>query len=230
MATISELVEGARIELANPRAQRPSRRHLLHLSVGVIQSFLNRMANTGRAWTVGETTLQVSSGTGDYSLGVNIGKVLDVVTYESDNQEGTERSIAFSDLSELVGDYRGGDSVIAFYRKNAQDTLYAKLRPIPTESRAYYITYSIGSWAKDAALDDSPLLEQHHHLLVAQLARDALPATEWTTDPKADDFKRQALDRSLSRRIEGYENDFKLYIASVTIPRITQRMETYPIE
>lgn len=179
---------------------------------------------------MGETTLQVSSGTSEYSLGQNIGKVLDVVTYDTDNQEGTERSVAFHDLNELVGDLRGEDSIIAFYRKGGQNTLWAKVRPIPTESRAYYITYSIGSWAKDASLDDSPLLDQHHHLLVAQLARDALPATEWTTDPKADDYKRQALDRSLSRRIEQYEQDFKQYIASVNIPRITQRVEAFAIE
>lgn len=222
---ISEMLEAARIELANPRAQRPSRRHLLHLSVGVIQSFLNRMTNTGRAWTVGETVLAVSNGTGEYSLGVNIGKVLDVVTYEPDNQSGTERAVAFGDLSNITG-----NEGIAFYRKGGQDTLWAKVRPIPTESRTYYITYSIGSWAKDASLDDSPLLEQHHHLLVAQLARDALPATEWTTDPKADDFKRQALDRALSRRIDSYERDFKQYIASVNIPRMTQRAEAYAIE
>lgn len=223
--TLNEIVTSARIELANPRAQRPNRRHLLHLSIGVIQSFLNRMTNTGRAWTVGETILQVSSGTSDYSLGQNIGKVLDVVTYEPDNQEGTETSVPFYDLADITG-----ESGLAFYRKGGQNTLWAKIRPIPTESRNYYITYSIGSWAKDASLDDSPLLEQHHHLLVAQLARDALPATEWTTDPKADDYKRQALDRSLSRRIEQYEQDFKQYIASVNIPRMTQRAEAFAIE
>lgn len=222
---IRTMLEAARIELANPRAQQPSRRHLLHLSVGVIQSFLNRMTNTGRAWTVGETTLAVSSGSGDYSLGVNIGKVLDVVTYEPDNQSGTEEAVAFGDLSNITG-----NSGIAFYRKGGNDTLWAKVRPIPTESRTYYITYSIGSWAHDASLDDSPLLEQHHPLLVCKLARAALPAARWSEDAKADSFQRNDLRDGLDLRIGEYERDFKQYIASVNIPRMTQRAEAFAIE
>jgi len=228
--TITEMVAASRIELASPRAQKPSYRHLLHLSVGVVQSFFNRMANTGRAWTIGETVLSVSSGTDTCTLSGNIGKVLDVVTYDPDNQEGTERQVPFHELSDLSGDFRGLGASIAFYRKNGQDTLYAKVRPIPTENADYYVSYSVGAWAQDASLDDSPLLAQHHHLLVCQIARDALPAAEWSNDPKADDYKRQSLERSLSRRIESYERDFGQYIAGLNVPRITYREEAFAIE
>lgn len=231
--TISEMLAAARVELSDPRAQKPSYRHLLHLSAGVIQSFFNRMANTGRAWTIGEMVLSVVSGTSEYSLNTNMGKVLDVVTYDADNQEGAERQIPFHDLTEISGDFREdglGASRIAFYRKNGQDMVYAKVRPIPAEASDYYVSYSTGSWAQDAALDDNPLLSSHHHMLVCQLARNALPATEWSSDPKADDYKRQSLERSLSRRISEYEKDFQLYIATVNIPRITTRVAAFPIE
>lgn len=232
---LSQILHAARIELVGPRAQAPSYRHLLHLGVSEIQSFFNRVANTGRAWTVGETTLTVSSGVDEYQLGqIGIGKVLDVVTFDPNNQEASERQVPFYDLNEVRGDYRGwewpGASRIAFFRKDGYDSLYARLRAIPTESRAYIVSYSIGTWPQDASLADSPLLSQHHHLIVCRVALAALPAAKWSEDPKADDYMRQSIERSLSRRIETYEKDFNLYIASVANPRNTMRYEAFPIE
>jgi hypothetical protein len=232
---MSEMSAAARVELIDPRPQRPSYRHLLHLSVAVVQSFFNRLANTGRAWTVGETTIDVISGVDEYAIGaINIGKILDVVYFDPLNQEGTERQVPFSDLTELPGDYRDsgltGAARMAFYRKDGFDVPYAKIRPIPNESLTYTVLYSLGTWSQDASLSDSPLLSQHHHLLVAQLARDALPAAEWSGDPKADDYKRQSLERSLSRRIDGYEREFRQYIASLGTPRNSYREEAFAIE
>jgi hypothetical protein len=227
---LREITHAARIELADARPQKPSYRHLLHLATGVAQSFLNRLNNTGRPWNVGETYLQVSSGVSEYPLNVsNVGKILDVIYYDANNQEGTERQIGFEDLTDTVGDFRGdGSSRIAFFRREGQ--LYAKVRPIPTDSREYTVLYAVGGWAREAALDDSPVLEEHHHLLVARTALDALPAAEWSDDPKKDEAKRAALERSLMRRVEGYERELSFHVASMSNARSHYREEAFPIE
>lgn len=232
---LRELLPAARLELLDPRPQKPGYCYLLHVAVAVVQSAFNRLANTGRAWTVGETTLQVVAGAEEYEVSAaNIGKVLDVVAYDSANQEGTERQVGFYDRTEVSGDFRGWDwpgaTRIAFYRKDGMNVLYAKVRPIPTESQTYYVSFSTGTWAQEASLDDSPLLAMHHHLFVAQIARDALPAAAWSDDAKADDYKRQSLERSLSRRIEEYNRQFDLYTANLNVPRMTERLEAFSIE
>lgn len=224
---LNQMLAAARTELADPRAQRPSYRYLLNKGVAVIQSAFNRLANTGRAWTVGETVLSVVSGVDEYSLDVaGIGKVLDVTSIVN-SENLTEQQIPFCDLTQ-IGDDGYTSARVAFFRKDGLDTLWAKVRPTPTTSETLTVRYSTGEWA--AGLDDSPMLVMHHHLFVAQIARASLAATEWTNDPKADSFKRDALDRSLSREIEVYERDFTQYIAAVNTPRITTRVEAFAIE
>jgi hypothetical protein len=233
---LRQMLPAARIELLEPRAQKPSYRQLLHFGVAVVQNRFNRLANTGRAWTVGSTTLSVVSGVDEYQLDVfGVGKVLDVTYSDPLNVEGTERQVSFHDITEMAGDFRGDawdgqTSRIAFFRKDGLDTLWAKVRPIPTANADYLVSYSTGTWVQDANLDDSPLLAQHHHLFVAEIARDALAGAEWSDDLKADELKRSNLERSLTRRIERYDREFDQYVASLNIPRNTYRAEAFPIE
>jgi hypothetical protein len=227
-----DLLHAARVELLEPKAQRPSYRQLLHWGVGVLQSRTNRLSNTGRAWAVDDTTLSVVSGVGDYTLPTaNVGKVLDVTNVvDTVNGPFEEWQVPFHDLSDMAGDWSGSDTAqrIAFSRRDGQ--LHARVRPVPSESRDYRVSYSVGGWAEDASLDDSPLLQEFHHLFVAEIALNALPGAEWSGDEKADDAKRNRLERSFLRRVQQGDRDFDLYVAALSVPRNTQRYEAYPIE
>lgn len=234
------MLPAARIELLEPRQQKPSYRHLLHIAVAVVQNALNEANNSNRAWTIGDTVLSVVSGVDEYTLNVqNIGKVMDVTASDPLNVEGTERQIPFADLSEMAGDWRGwgeygGAARIAFYRRIGSNALYARVRPIPTESQDYTVSYNVGSWADGAALDDEPFLMAHHHYFVASIAHDSLPAAEWYENDergvKLNELRRNNLEGSLGRRVGQYHSQFKLAIAAVNVPRSTYRMEAYPIE
>lgn len=232
---LRSMLAAARVELLDPKPQKPSYRHLLHLATAVVQNRLNRVANTGRAWTVGETTLDVAAGESDYQLSASgIGKVLDVTTYDPNSTEWVERQVPFHDLSDMADDgvdgAWSGAARIAFFRKGGTGQLWARVRPTPSDAASYRVSYSIGNWAASAALGNSPLLSQFHHLFVAELARDALPAAEWSGDAKSDEAKRASLERSLSRRIAEYDKEFRVHTAALNTPRNTFRAEAFAIE
>lgn len=227
------MLPAARVELLEPKPQKPSYRLLLQLAVAKVQNALNEANNTHRAWAIDDTTLAVVSGVEEYPLNVSgVGKVLDVVSYDPTNIESTERQIPFYDLSEMNGDFRGTDgaSRVTFFRRGGRDALYARVRPIPTDTATYRVSFNIGSWSEGAALDDEPFLTAHHHYIVCDFARDALPGSEWFDDEKKNEARRKSLDVSLSRRVEKYYEQFKLGIASLTVPRNTMRVESHPIE
>jgi hypothetical protein len=236
MASLRQMLPAARVELLEPRQQKPSYRHLLHIAVAVVQNALNEANNTHRAWAVDDTVLSVVAGVDEYTLNVaNVGKVLDVTASDPLNVEGTERQIPFSDFADMAGDLRGvgeygGAARIAFYRRGGSDVLYAKVRPIPTQSQDYTVSFNVGSWADGAALDDEPFLKAHHHYFVASIARDSLPAAEWFDDEAKNNGRRNNLELALSRRVEQYHAQFRLSIAALTVPRNTYRMEAFPIE
>lgn len=231
---LRDLLHTARLELLEPRPQKPSYRHLLNLAVAVVQSRMNRLANTGRAWTVGDTTLQTVEGQSDYEIGeVGVGKVLDVTTLYPSGDYTSERQVAFFDLTDVIdeeGWNAGGARRIAFYRKGGQGSLWARVRPVPDAAVDYSITFSTGTWAQDAVLDDSPFLREHHHLFACEIARDALPAAEWWSDEKENRLRRAELFNALSRRVEQYGREFDLYVAALNAPRMTMRLEAFPVD
>lgn len=232
---LRQMLPAARVELLDPKPQKPSYRLLLQLAVARVQNALNEANNTHRAWAIGDTILSVSSGTDEYPLNVSgVGKILDVVYSDPLNIEGTERQIPFYDYSALVGDWRDGNTAsgIAFYYKNSQ--LYARVRPIPQESADYRVSFNVGSWAEGAQLDDEPFLSAHHHYFVSGIAFDALPAAEWFANDEAgtklNEIRRGNLGKSLERRVGDYYANFKLGIGGLTVPRNTMRVEAFSIE
>ncbi len=228
------MLSAARVELLDPKPQKPSYRHLLHVGVGAIQRRLNRVQNTGRAWAVGETTLEVQSGAADYTLpAVGSGKVLDVVTYDPSNEGGGERQAPFHDLSDVSdgwNEWGEGAARIAFYRKGGTGQLWARVRPAPTSSGSYRVLYSIGEWASRADLSGSPLLAQFHPLFVLEIAQAALPAAEWFADEKENRLKRDELRSYFRERIAEQSKEFDVHAASLAAPRNTFRVEAFAID
>lgn len=231
------MLSAARVELLDPKPQKPSYRHLLHLATAVVQSRLNRVQNTGRAWAVGETTLTVQSGTADYTVSANglgtLGKVLDVTTYDPAGDNPEERQIPFHDLSDISDgwdEWGDGASRIAFYRKGGSDQLWARVRPVPTDSARYTVSYAVGEWASRADLSSSPILSQFHSLFTAELAYVALPAAVWVEDEKENRARRAELRTYLGERIAEQGKEFDRHIASLSAPRNNYRAEAFAIE
>lgn len=231
------MLAAARVELLDPKPQKPSYRHLLHLATAVVQARLNRVQNTGRAWAVGETVLTVSSGTADYTVSANgmgtLGKVLDVTTYDPSNQDLEERQVPFHDLADIAdgwSEWGDGAARIAFYRKDGGSQLWARVRPVPTDSASYLVSYAIGNWASSADLSSSPLFAQFHHLFVSELAYVALPAASWVEDEAENRLRRAELRTYLRERVSEQSKEFDRYIVSLAAPRNNYRVEAFAIE
>lgn len=233
---LKDIVTNARVELLEPMNQRPSRRYLLQLATTNLQSFFNEIQGTGRPWAVCDQplTLTVQSGKGEYTLPVsdNFGRVLDVTTFDPGNASFIERQVEFTELADQKFDWAlprnhqssGGVERMSFFRKGYQSNVYVSVWPIPQGVSRYHILYSLGNYASEMALDDSPLLAQHHGLLVVKSALDALPASAWWKDEKENRIRRNELRESLSGRLPMLMDHFRKHVRNVTQPRMTQRL------
>lgn len=242
------MLSAVRVELLNPRAQRPGYQYILQRLSGNIQSALNHLNSNGRAWAVANTILTVSSGTGDYTLNAaNAGKILDVNTYNPSDPNWIERQITFFDYADMTHHWDkvrdaaswvwtpdGGPHTaqrMAFYRQGGSEQLYVKILPIPQTSAQYRISYAIRNLGGvDTALTVEPLLSNFHDLLIQETALDSLPACVWDDDEKANQQMRENLARSLAQRISQLRPQFMCYVSSLTTPRNTTRVCQFSID
>lgn len=238
---LRDIPTAARIELLEPLSNRPSRRYLLQLATTNLQSFFNEIQATGRPWAIGDQplTLTVASGQTDYILpvGNEFGRVMDVTTYDPSNPSHIERQIPFWELADQRGNWPGPrnaqtysfDSLhsaqrMSFYRKQFSNDVYVSVWPVPQATVSYRVLWSVGDWASQMSLDDSPLLTQHHALLGIKTALDALPGSAWWESEEQNRLRRNELKESLSNRLPILMQQFKRFIQNVTQPRMTQRL------
>lgn len=238
---LRDIPTAARIELIEPLAQRPSRRYLLQLATTNLQSFFNEIQATGRPWAIGEEPiiLTVASGQTDYLLpvGNEFGRVMDVTTWDPSNPSHIERQVPFWELADERGNWPGPRNAqtyfydskhtaqrISFYRKGFSSDIYVSVWPVPNDTSQYRILWSMGDWASQMSLDDSPLLTQHHSLLAIKTALDALPGTAWWNSEPENRIRRGELQTSLSSRLPILMQQFKRFVQNVTQPRMTQRL------
>lgn len=243
---LRDIPTAARIELIEPLPQRPSRRYLLALTTANLQSFFNETTQTGRPWAVCDQPiiLTVASGQSEYVLpvGNEWGRPLDVTTCDPSNTSFVERQIEFTELADQKLDWdapRNAQTYIdsaghtaqkmSFYKKGFQNDTYVSVWPVPQGSSSYRILYSLGNWASDMSLEDSPLLTQHHALLTIKTALDALPGSAWWEDEKDNRLRRNELQASLAGRLPIHMDQFRRFVRNVTQPRMTYR-NLYPIE
>jgi hypothetical protein len=71
------------------------------------QRLINRVNNTGRAWTLSEVNLDVSAGQDTYTLNVGseYGKAIDIYTVDDSNPNHIERSIPFFETQNMQFDW-----------------------------------------------------------------------------------------------------------------------------
>lgn len=245
---LRDIPTGARIELLGPYPQRPSRQYLLQLATTNTQSFFNEIQATGRAWAIGDQpiVLTVASGQSEYLLpvGNEWGRPIDVYTTDPSNSSFIERQIEFTELGDRLMDWEAPrnsqgylDSAghtaqrMMFYKKAFSNDQYVSVWPVPTGSSSYKICYSVGEWATQMSLDDSPLLTQHHALIVVKTAMDALPGTSWFdhSEEQENRLRRNELRASFESRLPILMDQWKRHIKNVTQPRMTWR-NLYAIE
>lgn len=237
---LRDIPTSARIELLEPIAQRPSRRYLLQLATTNLQSFFNEITQTGRPWAVCDQpiVLTVASGQSEYLLpvGDEWGRPLDVTTMDPSNPSFIERQIPFFELADQKMDWnapRNAQTFIdsaghtaqrmSFYKKGFGNDTYVSVWPVPQMSSQYRVLFSLGSWASEMSLDDSPLLTQHHSLLTIKTALDAVPGSAWFADEKENRLRRGELKESLNARLPIHMDQFRRFVRNVTQPRMTMR-------
>ena len=241
---LRDVCTASRIELLEPLPARPSRRLLLQIATTNLQSYMNRLSNTGRPWAVAETILVTSGGVSEYLLPVSdISKIMDVWTALDNNNAFIERQIPFWDLNDIRTDWNAPANLpaitfynathtaqrIAFYRKEWEDAVYAKVYPIPQFTASYRVLYSVKGSAPDTALDTSPILTQHHFLLVIKTALDALSGSAWWEDEQENRIRRKELQASLMFRLGDLKEQFEIFIRNMTTSRMTRRL-TYSLD
>lgn len=218
---------------------------MLQLATTNTQSFFNEIQATGRAWAIGEQpiTLTVASGQTEYLLpvGNEWGRPIDVYTTDPSNSSFIERQIEFTDLGDRLMDWDAPrnfqgylDSAghtaqrMMFYKKGFSNDQYVSVWPAPSGSSSYKILYSVGNWSTDMSLDDSPLLTQHHAMIVVKTAMDAIPGASWFDDEKENRLRRNELKESFSNRLPILMDQWKRHIKNISQPRMTMR-NLYPI-
>lgn len=237
---LKDIAYNARIELLEPEPQRPSRRYLLQKATFVTQSFFNRLTQSGRPWAVCDNPLilTVVGGQSEYLLpvGNDWGRPLDVYTADTSNASFSEQQVTFYELADKRLDWgapsnnaamldSAGHSAqrMAFYKKGFTNDVWVSIYPVPQTSSQYKIIYSLGDWAADMALTDSPLLPQFHSLLVCKTALDSVVAASWFSDEKENRIRRRELIDSLSAQLPLYTKQFDAYARSITQPRMSYR-------
>lgn len=210
------------------------------ITIRQVQSFMNRLSNTGHAWDSDEMSVQVSSGQEEYTLnaGAAFGKPLLVVTSDPSNASHVERPIDFfevqnidlawglpNDAASLFGRPDGSTHTaerMAFFRKNGNPTV--RVKPLPQEAAEYKILYSIGNWVDAAGITDSPVLSEHHQLPETNIAIAALPHAAWFDDEKENRIRRRELAEQLTDDRRQFDADFERYVLNLNQPQVTFRM------
>jgi hypothetical protein len=248
MASLAEMRENVRQRLGEPLPQSPSPKATLQSVCTHVQSlFFNRLANTGRAWTVGEPyRLTVSGGRDQYLLNVGPewGKALDVYTVDPGNPFHIGRSIPFwnvqdihfnwtelygySFLSPWPGMSPHNAQRMAFFR-TPDGSVYLKIQPRPQLTTTYEILFSTGSWASEASLDESPLLAEHHALPEIRACMSLLPLTKWGDDQKENRERRKEFAESLGRDDAILFEDYQNYVRNINGSRM-MKMATMSID
>lgn len=245
MSTLDKMCTDCRLLLLEPRPQKPPRHLVLMELLHAFQSGFNQLSNTGNPWATEVLNLTTVDGQEDYLLPVSsrFGKPLNVWTSDPNNPSHFERSIDFFEPQDLQFDWNLPNDIanaftswdgsnhtalrIAIFRHGFLEngTIKARIKPIPRDQSEYKIMYSIGDWATQANVTDSPILSEHHHLFATRACQALLPGTEWwDTDKegeKLNQARRNNLAKAFEQKLEWYLSDWKTYITNMNQEHIT---------
>lgn len=226
MPSVRQMQGGVRLRLDSPRAQAPTDLMVKQAVLSYSQRLINRVNNTGRAWTLQEVGLNVSAGQETYTLdvGSEYGKAIDIYTVDESNPNHIERSIPFFEVQNMQYDwgfpnnagnwfltYDGSNNTamrMAIYR-SVEGDVNVRVFPIPQLSASYIVQFSTGFFMDSVSLDTTILLAQHHMLPETQAALSLLSRTRWSDSLKDDRGRRKDLAESLQYDISIFNKDFE---------------------
>lgn len=230
------------MDLDEPRPGQPSFRLVLNATLRSVQSLINRLSNTNKAWATGETPLTVAPGQEEYALDVDVsfGKPLAVSVIQPGNPGLIPRYVDMFEVQNMYFDWglpnNAGSWIwmpdgspntatrIAIFRKEGiADNIYVRVLPIPQLAATYTILYSIGNWIDSAALTTSPVLTEHHDLVAVTTAMSILASCKWWDDEAENRRKRRELWDSLSFTKGELQEDFDRYIGSMRVGKMRMR-------
>lgn len=242
MASIERIMSKVRMQLDEPRPNQPSMRLVLDRTLRSVQSMINRLSNTDKAWATGETQLDVVPQQEEYPLSVDtsFGKPLAVSVIQPGNPGLVPRYVEMFEVQNMYFDWGLPNNVaswcwqadgspntamrIAIFRKEGiADNIYVRILPIPMLAASYTILYTIGNWIDSAALTTSPVLTEHHDLVAVTTAMSLLPSAKWWDDEDENVRHREELARSLRFDLDELRPDFDRYIGSMTVAKMQMR-------
>lgn len=231
MPSFRQMRSNVRLRLDEPRAQQPSDRAVLQKVADYAQRLINRANNTGRAWTLQETILNVTSGQDTYTLNVGseYGKAIDIYTVDDSNPNHIERSIPFFEVQNMQFDWgvpnNAGNWFLGYdgspntaqrmgISRTVEGDVVVRVFPVPQLAASYVIQFSTGFVVGNVSLDTTVLLEQHHALPETQAALSLLSRARWSDSSADDRDRRKDLSQSLQYDMEVFNKDFEDFIRS----------------
>src|SRR5688500_5454622 len=171
------MLNNVRGRLMEPRAQRPSDRHVYRALLDHLKNLYNHLSNTGHTWEEYELTVSVSPNQSDYQLNdARLGKPIIVFTKDDSDPAHVERTINVFEVQDLNYDWNLPNDIgtslvgwsnsqhsawrVGYYRRNGIP--YLRFKPTPQAAAEYRVMYVLGNWADSAALGDEPVLSEHH--------------------------------------------------------------------
>lgn len=251
---LQQIAANVRFRLGSPLPQRPSLQQTFLAVASCAQSLYNRAEQSGQNWATEEIILTVLGNVSDYeisssstTIGGNLSaysKPLQVLTYYPQNLGLPDRYIEFSMLGDMNYDWNLPVNIAStmftdgspntaqrmafFYQTGAsgENALWVRVLPMPQLSAQYRVTFSQGTWADDAAITSSPLLNQFHELIEVWAAQSLLPSTGWSADEKDNRERRKEYAASLKNDQARVEPEFSFYIRNLVQDHLSNRVSS----
>jgi hypothetical protein len=222
-------------------SNRPSLHQQYMATMRNFQEMYNAIGNTNESFAQDEKFLTVDGSTDTFTVSddTRFGKVVLVTTYSPD-PNAVERSIDFFNIKDLnfenwkpanyegewftyfTGGAHSAERMGFFYDPNG--TLKVKISPKPQQTSTYKVRFSIGDWAKDASLSQSPILTQYHHLFEVRTCKDILYMCSWdglTNEERLGKIKE--IMPSLNEQEFRYVQEFQKYLRSLTTSKMVKK-------
>lgn len=224
-----------------PLEQRPGPHSIFSELIRTEQFQMNKLGNTGQAWTEKSLTFTSVLGQADYTISASdFGRALTVyrllnnqivpVTFTNFPHEIYDQSYDFWNVPQDSTQfwYQTGEK-IAFYRTSA-GVKKARLFPIPSEAGRVYTVHYAAGWQDWTAfeLSDVPILLEWSDYRTLKVALFLLPKAEWEGLSRSENSdKRRELGLSLSTQFAEQKEEFESFIRNPQIETISQIGEWY---
>jgi hypothetical protein len=232
---IHKMIATVRLYLDEPNPQHPTQRHIWEVLMAHLQNYYNELQNSGQNWAVNEYQLDVIKDQNEYTLNIGIGKPIFILT-RYDDPSIHDREIPIVDIQNWDYPSAGGTggrwvinaepfsaSAIAFYGKDGVSK--CRIMPTPEGPASYTIWYTPALEGSDA-LANTPLMPEHHYLLISRTALTCIPYCRWgdNLDPQLMMAKASSITNSIGFLNQQQEDSFYRYRSNLRREQMSPRV------